>query len=252
MKQVLFILLTVFSIQCFGEPIIFNTLPKSGSVYIGKTLSDGLKEGNFMTVSNNTFPTDSIALTKFETLMETDSMTQEHFDASKENLAILKEKFPKLIVHVRDPRQALISWTHHMNKIQHSEAAVDYLLLPLPKNYFNWSFSRQLNWQIKYYFPACIEWIQNWVKASEDESLNILFTTYEDFLANPQQFFRKIFDFYSISESIDMLPTLPKEATYHFRKGKTNEWREVMSKRQQRKVTKMIPKELFDKFNWEP
>ncbi|QVL57829.1 MAG: sulfotransferase domain-containing protein [Simkaniaceae bacterium] len=252
MRQSLFILFITLSISCFGEPIIFNTLPKSGSVYIGKTLSEGLKEGDFMTVSNNTFPTDPISLTKFEILMENDSITQEHFDASKENLEILKEKFPKLIVHVRDPRQALISWTHHLNKIQHSEEAVGYFLLTLPKTYFRWSFSRQLNWQIKHYFPACIDWIQNWVKASEDESLNILFTTYEDFLANPKQFFMKIFDFYSISDSIDMLPMLPKKSTYHFRKGKVDEWREAMTKSQQRKVTKMIPKELFDKFNWEP
>ena len=195
MKQRLFVLLITFSIHCFGEPIIFNTLPKSGSVYIGKTLSEGLKEGNFMTVSNNTFPTDSISLSKFEILMKTDSMTQEHFDASEENLAILRAKFPKLIVHVRDPRQALISWTHHLNKVQDSKEALDYLLLSLPERYFKWSFSKQLNWQIKHYFPTCIEWIQKWVKASENENLSILFTTYEDFLDNPKGFFMKIFDF---------------------------------------------------------
>ncbi|MCB1072318.1 MAG: sulfotransferase domain-containing protein [Chlamydiia bacterium] len=251
-RKVFFLLLITFSILCYGEPVIFNTLPKSGSVYIGKTLSDGLKQGRFMTISNNTFPSDKISSIDLEALIRTESITQEHFDASEDNLLILKEKLPKLIVHVRDPRQALISWTHHLNKVQHSEEALDYFLLSLPKKYFNWSFSKQLAWQIDHYFPACVKWIQDWVEASRDDNLEILFTTYELFVENPKEFYTQIFDFYHISSAIDKLPCLPKEEIYHYRKGENEEWRKLMTKSQQKKVTKLIPKELFTKFNWKP
>lgn len=252
MRKALFALLIVFSVKCYGEPIIFNTLPKSGSVFIGKTLSDGLKEGRFITISNNTFPSDTISPDDLELLIITESLTQEHFDASEENLSVLKEKLPKLIVHVRDPRQAIISWTHHLNKIQHSQEALNYFLLSLPTNYFELSFMEQLEWQIDNYFPVCIKWIEEWIEASKDESLKILFTTYESFTENPEKFFKNIFDFYGITLDVGKLPSLPKKEAFHFRKGENEEWKKVMSKSQQEKVTRMLPKELFTKFNWKP
>lgn len=251
MKRLFLLLFIYFSAQGFSEPIIFNTLPKSGSVYICHTLLQGLKQGRFIRISNDTFPWDTISLNHLKKLVATDGLTQEHFDASDENLNSLQRLCSKLIIHVRDPRQALISWAHHLNKIQHSEETLDKFLLDLPQGYFQWNFSDQLDWQIENYLPASIEWIQSWVKASERNGIEILFTTYEEFITNRERFFERILDFYSLKPLKPALADLPKSEGLHFRKEKVDEWREVLSPEQKELVAQIMPQELLNRFHWE-
>lgn len=251
MKRLLLVLFLSLFAQGFSEPIIFNTLPKSGSVYIVQTLSQGIKEGKFCRISNDTFPWDPVSPKGLEILMRTNGITQEHFDASPYNLALLERFCPRLIIHLRDPRQALVSWTHHLNKIQHSKEILDKFLLELPQGYFQWNFSDQLDWQIENYLPACIDWIQAWIAASERKGIEILFTTYEEFIADRALFFGKILDFYSLKHLESQIPLLAKSEEKHFRKGVIDEWRTELSPEQKMRVMEMVPRELLDRFHWD-
>ena len=65
------------------------------------------------------------------------------------------------------------------------------------------SISEQINWHIKNYYIENIKWLKNWIDFSENQVLdldgqkiqmkiNILFTSYESFLANKTEFIDKI------------------------------------------------------------
>ena len=122
--------------------IIFNTIPKSGSVYITKTLQKSLNY-NAEIISSGYFPHDDININKFKTFLTSGgSITQEHLDASEFNIQCLKMYTTGIIIHFRDPRAVLLSWTHHMNKL-HADGRyhlLKYVTPTPPSEYYHWEF----------------------------------------------------------------------------------------------------------------
>jgi len=232
------------------EPIIFVTLPKSGSMYISQTLSQGLNK-TLQTISHNTFPHDPIIFSDFLNLVKINGITQEHIDASFENISLLKKLDVKIIVNVRDPRQTLISWTHHLNRHRNSPGVLSKSQPLPPEKYFFLSLSEQFDWQIENYLPLFIEWIEEWVLAKEQDYLDIKFTTYEHFNQHPESYYKEILEFYQIPYSNFSPPIIPKTLQYNYRNGTIDEWKSALTSEQQQKVNAMIPKKLFSLFNWE-
>jgi len=96
--------------------IFLNTMPKSGSLYLWQVLEYGLCVPACR-VSHSTFPGDIIVPEWLDRLRCGNVVTQEHIPASLENLAAMSRAgVKKIIVHVRDPRQATVSWMHHIIK----------------------------------------------------------------------------------------------------------------------------------------
>src|SRR5262249_60039065 len=89
-----------------------------------------------------------------------------HLQPTPENVARLKRcGIDKLIVHVRDPRQALLSLMHHVTPYPRGpEGPLDQRIETAADDYL-----------------ASIRWIEGWLDA-EDE-IRILFSRFEDFVA---------------------------------------------------------------------
>ncbi|MBI3258639.1 MAG: sulfotransferase domain-containing protein [Ignavibacteriae bacterium] len=232
--------------------ILFNTLPKSGSIYITKRIAQGLNI-KVIKMGVGYFPKDLIILPQIEELSFNGCFAQEHLDPSPMNLQILKKYLPKFIVHVRDPRQAILSLVHHFNTYKKLAPQILYRTFPVAtEKYFSLTLEKQIDWVIKNYFPAYIEWILGWIEAQEKGDLLIKFTTYEDFLENEDAFYEKILEFYNIPFSKFKKVNIPKDSSLHFRKGEKEEWRSVFTEKQQQWVTAQMPEMLFDLFPWEP
>jgi hypothetical protein len=162
----------------------------------------------------------------------------------------------KIIVHVRDPRQAILSWTHHIRELYEND---DYALYncdpPIKKTYFRKTFREQVDWQINNYFPHFLNWIIEWSKTEKsDFDTKIMITQYEDLRKNSYTFFQSILNFYNINLSEKYLKQSliePKKGKLHYRKGSLDEWRDVFTSNQIEKTTKAIPKVLFEEFGWE-
>lgn len=237
--------------------ILFNTMPKSGSIYIWKSLQEAL-DAPFCRVSLHLFPTDFLVPSWLETLATGGAVCQEHLDASAENLATLAEHaFDRLIVHVRDPRQATLSWVHHVDSlVGDAEKQRARVHPPLPADFDNRSFAERLDWHLDKHFPALIEWTKGWLRARKacGGDTNILFTTYEEFCRDPTAFYAKIADFYGLDRNILTVDVINLEKTeaLHFRRGLADEWRSVFTEEQQRTVWQQMPGELCDRFGWQP
>ncbi|MBS0624217.1 MAG: hypothetical protein JSS62_06325 [Verrucomicrobia bacterium] len=96
--------------------IFINTMPKSGSVYIISVLEQSLKHFGyqFTRVSQLRFHDDYMDPLMILRMINVPFYAQGHVDATDYNLDVLAIYFPRFILNVRDPRQAMLSWLHHI------------------------------------------------------------------------------------------------------------------------------------------
>ena len=246
---------SIHSVNQNCPPIFISTLPKSGSIYILSTIQLTLN----LTLQNYTsgeFPYSYINYKNIKKWKQPGYINLEHISADPINLRLINFYCDRMIVHVRDPRQAVLSWVHYLPKMyqEEQESLFARMSLPLPTDFFNWEFPECLDWYIKHHFEHWVQWIQKWVDAEQDTTLQtkILFTTHKELSQNPEDLFFKITRFYDIPDHYFENIKLPKkkEGELHFRKGLSNEWDDVFTEEQKEITASMIPQSLKDKFGW--
>ena len=97
-----------------ANPILLNTMPKSGSVYIWRELSRllGLPIAR---ISKTNWPVDHVVPSWAKAFSYSRTIAQGHFNPHESNVGhLLDNDLRKMIFHIRDPRQATLSWTHHI------------------------------------------------------------------------------------------------------------------------------------------
>ncbi len=243
--------------------ICFISLPRSGTVFVGKALHNNLvntcpfSEGQKLLASMGPYPNILWELTTAEPYNYAKScLLCAHLPASLNNLLAISLVVDRLIINVRDPRQALLSLVHylHTDRDVWQDQLHWFYYLNLPENYFSLSFTEQITWQMdNWYLPASIKWIEGWLDAEENTSFypNILFTQHEELAANSQAFFERILEFYEIDKSRFTMPPPPDfQHGKHNRKGSVDEWRNVFTPEQAERASSMIPKRLLNRFGW--
>ena len=162
--------------------ILINTMPKSGSIYLTRTIATSLGiEYSLTSLVDGLFPTYHMNPAALERFICGAVVRQEHFDASPHNLAMCAHYVDRLVLHVRDPRQATLSWTHHFNRLRDLDpsSTVGTIRQP-PEDYCCWPFKRQLDWHIDGHLVSLVEWLRQWISAEGKSSLKILRTQYEE------------------------------------------------------------------------
>jgi hypothetical protein len=233
-------------------PILINTMPKSASIYLTKTVAASLGvEYSLVSLVHGFFPTYFMMPAALESFSRGDVVRQEHFDPSPINLAICARYIDRIILHVRDPRQATLSWTHHLNR--------DYLNAPPymhgtihqpPTDFGSWSFQSQLDWHIDRHLPSLVAWLRQWVAVEATSPLKILWTRYEELVNDERGFLDRILAFYGIrGDGID-LRSPNKTIECHYRCGRSDEWKEVLTAEQKARSQAIIGRDILDHFGW--
>ena len=232
-------------------PILINTLPKSGSVYIAQTLARGLGLP-LRSLSYGYFPQDTLDHVRLQAFGRGDAVGQEHVDASLTNLTLLGRFCPRLVVHVRDPRAATLSWVHHLQRLLDDDAALFTLACPAPPpNFASLALSARLDWGIERFLPACVRWINGWCSAPfADHGLTVRFTRYEQFHRDPGGFFTDLLAFHGLDpKSLDW-PQVERTRENNFRAGRIDEWHEAFTPQQRRDAEALIPTTMLERFGW--
>ncbi|HEY9081047.1 hypothetical protein [Magnetovibrio sp.] len=239
--------------------IFLNTMPKSGSIYISRWLGMGLTIPE-MKIAVCLFPDDLIIRSKLDVLAKGNAVCQQHVPAKDINLRFIANRLSHMAVHVRDPRQATLSWTHHLDKFYGLRDSQPDCVLglesvnpALPDDYFTWDFSRKLDYQIETHLPQLIEWTDGWLKASQSNSygLNILMTTFENFVSDPNTFIEALLAHFQIDQSAFDWSKIPsKDGGQHFRRGLTDEWKTAFSPQQLRKAETIVKSDVGGHFGW--
>ena len=93
-------------------PIVINTVPKSASETIWNRLAAGLGMAQSH-LSIGLFPDCCIVPYRMRTFMDGGVIAKEHIPATRHNVRQLTEAgIDRMVFHVRDPRQATLSWAH--------------------------------------------------------------------------------------------------------------------------------------------
>ena len=95
--------------------------------------------------------------------------------------------------------------------------------------------------------------MDGWVKARS--SLNIAFTTFEEFVSDRDAFIDRILSLYSGDRRyFDRELALREHAgvDYHRRSGRTDEWREILTPEQIEQINRQIPDQFWQLFGWVP
>lgn len=248
--------------------ILLNTIPKSGSISIWSGLYSGLKVPRLRVGCGiGSLRHQNSDPEKVNRLVQGSCVAQEHLPAIFSNLSVFQESgLEKMLLHVRDPRQALLSWVHHMDRMNEKEG-IEPMEYPLCDNYFNLNHSEQIKCEayfsktleekigihIDHYLPILVNWLTGWLDVLENDSscLEIKITYFEDLKNNPVKFYEDILGFYDIDPDKFEMPATPEKGINHFRKGEVDEFRTVFNEQQLEKSVELMPERLFSTFGWE-
>jgi hypothetical protein len=235
------------------DSILLNTMPKSGSIYIQKSLAKILRCPT-VHLGNSYALIDQIGVRSAKAFSSGGYIAQDHLAPSLENLQILQHFKLKMVLHLRDPRQALLSWVYNTDWVSGGSDTSEFLLYCTPRpppGYSGFSFSRKIDWQIETYLPQLVAWAARWVEIADGGAIPILITHQNDLRTAEKAFFDSILAFYQLSLDY-ALPNLPRtmEET-HFRRADPMEWTQSFTPDQAARATSLIPVSLRRRFGWD-
>jgi hypothetical protein len=228
--------------------IFLSPLQKSGSTWLHQVLLSTL---GYLPIScsSEQFPDDLLHWRRMMDFAAGGFVARNHIPARPENLWLLQAFRINPIVLVRDPRQILWSWVHHLSRAnRHNEGYTTTVHSP-PDQWFSAPVEKRVDWVIEHHLSKFCDWISGWVDAAA-ANLDVLFIDYRDLLRDMPETVRRILAHQGIEiDQLEVAPVQPGRET-NFRSGQPNEWREAMTPAQRAISTKMIPDALFERFGW--
>ena len=252
------------------ESLIFAAMPKSASTFTARTLRHSLNVPLVELTPGASIPLDYNILIPdlldyFKQLPRV--IAYDHFKPSPYNLFLMQEYgLDRVMVTVRDPRQALLSTLKAREVRRNKNAKISSF--QFPKNFDNWSIQEQIDLSIDVVLPELIGFLNSWLQLSQspNNKIEILFNHFYDAKNDPEYYFSRILQFWGIpreqfnyraeynrpkrEESIFAANPKVNSPHIHFRKGDLDEWREVFSSEQIARATAKIPDELISFFKW--
>jgi hypothetical protein len=231
--------------------LLLNALPKSASTFLAETLEKGLG-AQPIKLTVGVFPDDLILFSPLQTFAAGGQIARQHFPASAANLAYLRHFGVRPIIHVRDPRAALASWTH---RLANADGGWDELFwyypsICPPREFLQRDFSWQLQWCFEHHFEVFLRWISEWCAAADRGAIEVLFTTYEDFVRDEHRTLSAILEFSRLDGRFRH-PRIAPSAKLLLREGTIDGWRAVAADLAQA-ATRAIPDDMWRRFRWEP
>jgi SAM-dependent methyltransferase len=163
----------------------------------------------------------------------------DHMPPTPENMERLRASgCRKLILHVRDPRQFVLSLAHHIVRrdFQGGTRGAEYRAVH-GRSGLAGVIDAVIHWELR----EISAWLDGWMEEARRSEIDVKVTTYEDMQRDMAGHFAGILDYFSI-------PSLPASAIEaaltecnrerfgdrmtNFRAGSTDEWRSVLTKDQ--------------------
>jgi hypothetical protein len=224
-------------------PFRFIAAAKSASASVNNIITSGFE---LPTVLHSLIHARVIAPWLADFLRGGSSYTT-HLQPTPENVDLLAAGGIKtVIVHVRDPRQGLVSIVEHIRRYPREMA-------PSLREAFRHDPRATVDAAIDELFALPVGWIEGWVKARA--RLDVHFTTFEAFVREPRAFVDRLVGLYGgDTRWFDRAAGLqqPASADFHRRRGETDEWRRLLDTEQTRRVNAQIPDHWWSLFGWSP
>jgi hypothetical protein len=224
-------------------PLLFVPLYKSASTTVNNIITSGF---DLPTVLHSLM-TLQVVPSWLDDFMRGGSSHSTHLFASSVNIDLLAAAGAKdVIVHVRDPRQVMISGLEHVRRYPRE-------LPPSMRKSLQTDSRARFDVAIERDLPVAIDWIQRWLAARD--RFNVHFTTFEDFVRDRNAFIDRLIALYGGDTRYfnrDLAFDEPPGLDFHRRRGEMDEWRMLLDSEQTQRVNAMIPEAFWNTFGWSP
>jgi hypothetical protein len=238
-----------------GPAVPIVALPKSGGTWLTATLAKAL--GTSVAHSSwNTFPSRTIEAIALEHAVRAGHILHEHADASPLNVQALQAFAPKVVLHLRDPRGALLSLGHYLRHQLENGTRTPTGLLHLypatPLAVARGPIDGFIDWALAETLSVWVTWISNWLAVADSAGpLQIVTTDHAELAHQPDTLLGRVLDFHGIARARLRKVDVPK--TMHesnFRSGNPHEWQSVFTPNQRSRAAQLVPAELKRRFGW--
>jgi hypothetical protein len=233
--------------------LLINTVPKSASESIWNKLAEGLGLAQCH-LSIGLFPNCCLVPARLRTAAEGGIIAKEHLPATAFNVKLLAEHgLKRMVFHVRDPRQATLSWAHFVR-----DDVSMRLMGPLwrkivpPADVLRQDLEKVIDWSIDNYLPLLVEFIQGWQRVGKDpdRALEVKFMSFETFLGAPEAYFDQVIEFTGIDPT--QFAADAEAEIVHLRKGEREEWRGAFTEAQTERAWALMAPEPAEALGWVP
>ncbi|ALS99058.1 sulfotransferase domain-containing protein [Lacimicrobium alkaliphilum] len=228
-------------------------MPKSGSSWLKAAFENALLSDDYRCFGGSWAHGEGqqLSIPVFSSFINRGGLMKSHISPTKFNQKVLEDGLSrcpdfKLILHLRDPRQALVSWIKFEDKMKG----------PL-KTYLHSKKEYNVQDKFEYFYQVfyltMVDFIQGWSELLDSSQLisNTLITTQEELKNHPQSLNEKLSNWIGLSPGNLAIDEKPVEGELHFRKGRTDEWKGFFSKEQINKLNQVLPVAIREKFLWE-
>jgi len=239
--------------QAAGRPaMLITTVPKSASESIWNRLAAGLGLAQSH-VSIGLFPDCALVPARVRDLAAGGIIAKEHIAPTPYNLDSLRAAgIDRLVVHLRDPRQATLSWAHFVrDDVGKRPLGPIWRKIVPPARVLEAGLEAVVDWCVEHYLPRLIDFARDWaeVQAKPAGGLAVRCLSFEQYVANEAAYLREVLDLYDLDQAGFAAET--RAETVHWRKGETAEWRSVFTAAQRRRAQRQMPAGLAGRFGWD-
>jgi hypothetical protein len=235
--------------------ILVASMPKSGTAWIDGNLRAAGRHGAKRPVAPIIQPCPAHMLFNSYSLMRIareGGIQVGHFELNSLNKSMLEtavtERGLYLIVQLRDPRQAVVSWVHHENKA-YRENEFQLQMRQYPEYYFSRTFEERIDYHLDRQFMNFVNWISGWKTLYESPvAERCLFLTHEKLALEPLEYSRKVCSYLGVPERLLSLSHRPKKGELNFRSGTREEWRSSLNATQQEQMLHVMREQGISEF----
>ena len=222
--------------EATGQLVIIG-LPKCGNVFFRKAMQATLGCEDMVLCTRANMQQQIIPERLIEFAASPRAVGGQHLPPTVYNLRLLEAVGVRRIALLfRDPRDALISWWHHLErpdiKAPPWAPVALYAAGLQSRNYYELSLNDKLSDLIEHMYPAMQRWMAAWVEVMDNVSpFQFHVNAYEKFAPDPAQSVRRMLEFFGH----DCSPILPsigaKDASgidpqTHHRRGQIGSYRD--------------------------
>lgn len=254
--------------------LFFCTLPKSGTVFTWDSLvaCTGLAMPNLSAdaedwqtyftgheyrhrtiYASGDFFTQRLRPDELKLWYPTGYVLGGHMMPSFHNIAALRAAGSKRItVLMRDPRDATVSWAHHIAKYGPEHLDYHSKIYPLPRDFFDRPFAEQVALHVRNFLPMAVTWVEawlDWTARGAERGLDVQLVYFDALRSEPRAYIDSICRFHGFAHAdLDKMPAA-EAGKRHFRKGLHGDWCETFSPDDQAFANLAIGQRLADAFS---
>jgi hypothetical protein len=183
-------------------PVLMFALMKSGSIFIQRALRRTL-EVEVRHIGGSGIGGNWFSYPELCRFSKGNAVSREHIQPRPEYPKVLADfNIRRAVVHVRDPRGAILSWTNQMER-QLPLRGLSYVAYSceqhVPHCYLKWSFEERLRWQIEHVMPRMVDWIEGWLAIADgSKDVTFLVTDYAELARDSRAYIEKLLAFYEV------------------------------------------------------